>query len=214
MHILKESTYHSFAWRYLGLALTNLEEYSSAEEALDEAISLDIENPLAWAYLTIYCIKVDRKEQGLACLNELIKMKFKNVETTSDIAMLFYRNGDYNIAANLYRRIMIIDKTNIDAQIKLADIYYTKFEDQKKKEAIDILKNALQYANDEKEKNLIMELVQRYENQIDYSRNSGYNNNEGGFYGDSENIGKSGNMDLTLHSEIKENESEIKDNFS
>ena len=214
LHILKESTYHSFAWRYLGLALTNLEEYSSAEEALNEAISLDIENPLAWAYLTIYCIKVDRKEQGLACLNELIKMKFKNVETTSDIAMLFYKNGDYNIAANLYRRIMTIDKTHIDAQIKLADIYYTKFEDQKKKEAIDILKNALQYANDEKEKNSIMELIQRYENQIDYSRNSGYNNNEGGFFGDSENIGKSGNMDLSLHTEIKENESEIKDNFS
>ena len=168
---------------------------------------------MAWAYLTIYCIKVDRKEQGLACLNELIKMKFKNVETTSDIAMLFYKNGDYNIAANLYRRIMIIDKTHIDAQIKLADIYYTKFEDQKKKEAIDILKNALQYANDEKEKNSIMELIQRYENQIDYSRNSGYNN-EGGFYGESENIGKSGNMDLSLHSDIKENESEIKDNFS
>ena len=168
LHILKESTYHSFAWRYLGLALTNLEEYSSAED----------------------------------------------VETTSDIAMLFYKNGDYNIAANLYRRIMTIDKTHIDAQIKLADIYYTKFEDQKKKEAIDILKNALQYANDEKEKNSIMELIQRYENQIDYSRNSGYNNNEGGFFGDSENIGKSGNMDLSLHTEIKENESEIKDNFS
>lgn len=59
-----------------------------------------------------------------------------------------------------------------------------------------------------------MELIQRYENQIDYSRNSGYNNNEGGFFGDSENIGKSGNMDLSLHTEIKENESEIKDNFS
>ena len=213
LHILKESTYHSFAWRYLGLALTNLEEYSSAEEALDEAISLDIENPLAWAYLTIYCIKVERKEQGLACLNELIKMKFKNVETTSDIAMLLYKNGEYNIAANLYRRIMMIDKTYIDAQIKLAEIYYTKFEETRKRDAIDILKNALQYANDEKEKNGIMELIQMYENQMDYSRNSQANHG-GGLSNDSENLGKSVNMGLSLQSEIKANESEIKDNFS
>ena len=131
LHILKESTYHNFAWRYLGLALTNLEEYSSAEEALNEAISLDIENPFAWAYLTIFCVKVERKEQAMDCLNEIIKMKFKDIEITSDIAMLFYKNNDYNIAANLYRRIMIIDKTYIDAYLKLAEIYYMKFEEPK-----------------------------------------------------------------------------------
>ena len=212
LHILKESTYHSFAWRYLGLALTNLEEYSSAEESLNEAISLDIENPFAWAYLTIYCIKVERKEQALACLNELIKMKFKNVETTCDIAMLFYKNNDYNIAANLYKRIMIIDKKYIDAQIKLAEIYYMKFEEPKKKEAIDILKNAIQYASDEKEKNGISELIQMYENQMDYSKYSQYNN--GGISNDTDNnIGKSGHMDLTLHSNVNGDDSEIKDNF-
>ncbi len=61
------------------------------------------------------------------CLNELIKMKFKDVETTSDITMLFYKNKDYNIVANLYRRI--IDKTYIDAYLKLAEIYYMKFEE-------------------------------------------------------------------------------------
>ena len=211
LHILKESTYHSFAWRYLGLALTNLEEYSSAEEALDEAISLDIENPFAWAYLTIFCIKVERKEQALACLNELIKMKFKNVETTSDIAMLFYKNNDYNIAANLYRRVMIIDKTYIDAQVKLAEIYFMKFEEPKKKEAIDILKNAIQYAMDEKEKNGIMELIQIYENQMD--NNSQYNG--GGFSNnDSDNVGKSGQMGLSLHSNANGEDSEIKDNFN
>ena len=212
LHILKESTYHSFAWRYLGLALTNLEEYSSAEEALNEAISLDIENPFAWAYLTIYCVKVERKEQAMACLNELIKMKFKNVETTSDIAMLFYKNNDYNIAANLYRRIMIIDKTYIDAQIKLAEIYYMKFEEPRKKEAIDILKNAIQYAVDEKEKNGILELIQIYENQMDYSRNSQYNNGNG-LSNDTENV-KSKHMDFSLHSNANGEDSEIKDNFS
>ena len=207
LHILKESTYHSFAWRYLGLALTNLEEYSSAEEALNEAISLDIENPFAWAYLTIYCIKVERKEQAMACLNELIKMKFKNAETTADIAALFYKKNDYNIAANLYRRIMIIDKTYIDAQIKLAEIYALKLEEPRKKEAIDILKNAIQYSNDEKEKNVILELIQMYENQAD-SQN--YNNDNSTIKED-----KSGNVDLSLHSNVNNGEdSEIKDNFS
>ena len=206
LHILKESTYHSFAWRYLGLALTNLEEYSSAEEALNEAISLDIENPFAWAYLTIYCIKVERKEQAMACLNELIKMKFKDVETIATIAALFYKEGENNIALNLYRRIIIIDKTYIDAQIKLAEIYFMKFDD-KKKEAIDILKNAIQYAMDEKEKNGILELIQLYENQAE-NNNSDFENIA---QNDSENIQKIEKMDLSLHSK---EDSEIKDNFS
>ena len=205
LHILKESIYHSFAWRYLGLALTSLKEYSAAEEAINEAISLDIENPYTWAYLTIYCINVGRKEQALACLNELIKMKFSNVETTADIAALLYKNDEYNIAANLYKRIIYLDKTFIDAQIKLAEIYFMKFDEPKKKEAIDILKNALQYATDEKEKNSIAEFIQNYENQIDNSQIGKTNVNE------TENsLGK----DLSIHSQNNNDDSEIKDNFS
>ena len=206
LHILKESPLHSFAWRYLGLALTNLEEYSAAEEALNESISLDIENPHAWAYLTLFCIKVKRNEQAMACLNELIKMKFKDVETIATIAALFYKEGENNIALNLYRRIIIIDKTYIDAQIKLAEIYFMKFDD-KKKEAIDILKNAIQYAMDEKEKNGILELIQLYENQAE-NNNSDFENIA---QNDSENIQKIEKMDLSLHSK---EDSEIKDNFS
>ena len=204
LHILKESPFHSFAWRYLGLALTNLGEYSAAEEALNESISLDIENPLTWAFLTIFCIKVKRNEQAMACLNELIKMKFKDVETISIIAALFYKNGQTNIAMNLYKRIIMIDKTYIDAQIKLAEIYFMKFDD-KKKEAIDILKNAVPYALDEKEKNGIFELIQVYENQMDEIDNLGGQN-------DSVNIKRSEHMDLSLHS--KEEDSEVKDNFT
>ena len=204
LHILKESPFHSFAWRYLGLALTNLEEYSSAEEALNESISLDIENSLTWAFLTIFCIKVKRNEQAMACLNELIKMKFKDVETISIIAALFYKNGETNIAMNLYKRIILIDKTYIDAQIKLAEIYFMKIDD-KKKEAIDILKNAIPYALDEKEKNGIFELIQLYENQMDELDNIREQN-------DSENLNKINHMDLSLHS--KEEDSEVKDNFT
>ena len=209
LHILKDSVYHSFAWRYLGLALTHLGEYDGAEEALDEAILLDIENPLTWAYLTMFCINVGRREHALACLNELIKMKFNQIEITSDIALLFYKNNDFNIAANLYKRIINFDKTYIDAQVKLAEIYFMKFDEPKKKEAIEILKNSLQYAQDEKEKNSILQFIQIYENQIDYAKNSINNQNS---IDNTENIGNNMNMDINLESQGNE-ESEFKDNF-
>ena len=209
LHILKDSVYHSFAWRYLGLALTYLSEFDAAEEALNEAILLDIENPLTWAYLTMFCINVGRREQALASLNELIKMKFNQIDITSDIALLFYKNNDCNIAANLYKRIINFDKTYIDAQVKLAEIYFMKFDEPKKKEAIEILKNSLQYATDEKEKNSILQFIQIYENQIDYNKNS--INNQGNSIDNSE-IGNNMHMDMNLESQVNE-ESEFKDNF-
>ena len=209
LHILKDSVYHSFAWRYLGLALTYLSEFDAAEEALNEAILLDIENPLTWAYLTMFCINVGRREQALASLNELIKMKFNQIDITSDIALLFYKNNDFNIAANLYKRIINFDKTYIDAQVKLAEIYFMKFDEPKKKEAIEILKNSLQYATDEKEKNSILQFIQIYENQIDYNKNS--INNQGNSIDNSE-IGNNMHMDMNLESQVNE-ESEFKDNF-
>ena len=82
LHILKESSLHSFAWRYLGLALTNLEEYEAAEEALNEAILLDIENPLTWAYLTMFCIKVkikSTKNTEFLLDNIIYEYEFKNI---------------------------------------------------------------------------------------------------------------------------------------
>ena len=202
LQILRDSVYHSFAWRYLGLALTNLEEYEAAEEALNEAILLDIENPLTWAYLTMFCIKVKRKEQALACLNELIKMKFNIIDITSEIASLFYKENEIMIAANLYKRIINLDKTYIDAQVKLAEIYFMKFDDSKKKEAIDILKNSLQYATDDKEKRNILQFIQIYENQIDYGKTGNqvsekFENN---------------NSNMNAESGVNE-DSEFKDNF-
>ena len=206
LQILRSSVYHSFAWRYLGLALTNLEEYEAAEEALNEAILLDIENPLTWAYLTMFCIKVKRKEQALACLNELIKMKFNQIEITSEIASLFYKENEINIAANLYKRIINLDKTYIDAQVKLAEIYFMKFEGNKKKEAIDILKNSLQYATDDKEKRSILQFIQIYENQIDYGNAVNQNSENRSMLSNNKNI------EMNFESHVKE-DSEFKDNF-
>ena len=150
-----------------------------------------------------------RREQALANLNELIKMKFNQIDITSDIALLFYKNNDFNIAANLYKRIINFDKTYIDAQVKLAEIYFMKFDEPKKKEAIEILKNSLQYATDEKEKNSILQFIQIYENQIDYNKNS--INNQGNSIDNSE-IGNNMHMDMNLESQVNE-ESEFKDNF-
>ena len=197
LKILGDSVYHSFAWRYLGLALTNLKEYESAEESLNEAIILDIENAYTWAYLTMFCINVKRNDEAYQCLNELLKMKFKDVEITLEIADLFEKSGVHNIASNLYKRIINIDKTFIDAQIKLSEIYAHNFDDdKKKKEAIDILKNALQYTKDEKEKQKIYAHIKNYENQedinfkvddaLDEINYGEISKNSGGFVEDSE----------------------------
>ena len=204
LQILKDSVYHSFAWRYLGLSLTNLEEYEAAEEALNEAILLDIENPLTWAYLTMFCIKVKRGEQALACLNELIKMNFTQIDITSEIASLFYKEDEIKIAVNLYKRIINLDKTYIDAQVKLAEIYFMKFDESKKKEAIEILKNSLQYSTDDKEKRNILQFIQIYENQIDYGKS--------GIQSERDDLSKNKNMELNFESHVNE-ESEFKDNF-
>ena len=133
MHILKDSILHSFAWRYLGLALTRLNEYIAAEEALNEAVLLDIENPITWAYMTMFCIDIHRNEEAIECMNELIKMKFNDIELLNEIAQLFFKNNDFVIACNLYKRIININKNYIDAYIKLAEIYFMKFDDNKKK---------------------------------------------------------------------------------
>ena len=176
MHILKDSVLHSFAWRYLGLALTRLNEFIAAEEALNEAVLLDIENPISRAYMTMFCIEIKRNEEAYDCLNELIKMKFNDTELLNEIAQLFYKNDDYVVASNLYKRIIHFNKNFVDAYIKLAEIYYMKFDENKKKEAIEILKNSLEFTTDEKEKESIEEFINVYENQL--GNNSNEDNNE------------------------------------
>ena len=177
MHILKDSELHSFAWRYLGLALTRLNEFIAAEEALNEAVLLDIENPISWAYMTMFCIEINRNEEAYDCLNELIKMKFSDTELLNEIAQLFYKNNDFVVASNLYKRIIHFNKNFVDAYIKLAEIYYMKFED-KKQEAIQILKNSLEFTTDEKEKDSIEEFINVYENQLGNNNNDDNDNND------------------------------------
>ena len=201
LHILKEGTNNSFAWRYLGLALTRLGEFESAEEALNETILLDIENPQSWAYLTMFCIEVGRKKQAYECLNELLKMNYEEIETISEIAQMFYHSGDFEIAADLYKRVISIEPKFLDSYIKLAEIYFMKYDNTKKREAIAILKNGINYASDEKEKNSILEFISMYESQMEYGANNilDINNNE---------------MNITGESNIqKDNGPNMKDSF-
>ena len=186
LHILKEGASNSFAWRYLGLALTRLGEFEAAEEALNETILLDIENTESWAYMTMFCIEVGRKRQAYECLNEILKMNYNNIEVISEIAQMFHHSGDFEIAADLYKRIINIEPKFMEAHFRLADIYYLKYEN-KKEEAIAILKNALNYATDEKEKNSILQLIEMNEKQMEYRNNNilDVNDNEMNITGES-----------------------------
>ena len=74
----------------------------------------------------------------------------------------------------------------MEAHFRLADIYYLKYEN-KKEEAIAILKNALNYATDEKEKNSILQLIEMNEKQMEYRNNNilDVNDNEMNITGES-----------------------------
>ena len=90
--ILRDSVEHSFAWRYLGFVLTKLGEYDQAEKALTQANLLDVENPTIWAYLTLFCLHTKRRNQAIECLNELIKVNFRDIELLKEIASLFMKS--------------------------------------------------------------------------------------------------------------------------
>jgi len=92
--LIKES--YGFAWSYLGLAYTRLEQYDKAEEALNQANLLDIDNPDNWGYLTLFCLLTDRKPQALECLNELRKATYDDTGILAEIANLFYKNYGNN----------------------------------------------------------------------------------------------------------------------
>ena len=103
--ILRDNVEHSFGWRYLGYSLTKLGEYDEAEKALRRANLLDIENPVIWAYLTIYCLSTGKKNQAMECLNELSKVNFCDIELMKEIGNLFLDMKEYEVAKNIFMKI-------------------------------------------------------------------------------------------------------------
>ena len=145
--IIKFDPEASYAWRYLGYSLTELSDFEDAEKALMKANILDVENPLIWAYLTIFNLNNGKKYQAVECFNELNKVNYNDVNIMKQIAKLFYDMGEYEIAKNIYLKIKDQEKTDGDCYLKIANIYNGKL--SQKKEALDILKEGLEKVMDE-----------------------------------------------------------------
>ena len=161
--IVKNDPEASFAWRYLGYALTQLGDSSEAEKALMKANILDIDNPLIWAYLAIFNLNNGRKNQALECFNELCKVNYNDVKVMKQIANLFYDIEEYQITINIYRKIKEQEKTDGDCYIKIAKIYDEKLD--QKNEALKILKEGLDSVLDDSAHQEIELLIQKIEKE-------------------------------------------------
>ena len=161
--IIKNDPEASFAWRYLGYALTQLGDSAEAEKALMKANILDIDNPLIWAYLAIFNLNNGRKNQALECFNELCKVNYNDVKVMKQIANLFYDIEEYQITINIYRKIKEQEKTDGDCYIKIAKIYDEKLD--QKNEALKILKEGLDTVLDDGTHQEIELLIQKIEKE-------------------------------------------------
>ena len=161
--IIKSDPEASYAWRYLGYALTQLSEFEEAEKALMKANILDVENPLIWAYLAIFDLNNGKKHQALECFNELNKVNYNDVNIMKQIAKLFYDMEEYEIAKNIYLKIKEQEKTDGDCYLKIANIYNEKL--SQKKEALNILKEGLDKVMDEKYHQDIENLIKDIEQE-------------------------------------------------
>ena len=161
--IIKSDPEASYAWRYLGFALTQLSEFEDAERALMKANMLDVENPLIWAYLTIFDLNNGKKNQAIECFNELNKVNYNDVNVMKQIAKLFYNLKEYEIAKNIYIKIKDQEKTDGDCYLKIANIYNEKLSN--KKEALKVLKEGLDTVMDEKYHQEIEKLMKDIEQE-------------------------------------------------
>ena len=161
--IIKYDPEASYAWRYLGYSLTQLAEFEDAEKALMKANILDVENPLIWAYLTIFNLNNGKKYQALECFNELNKVNYNDVNIMKQIAQLFYDMEEYVITKNIYLKIKDQEKTDGDCYLKIANIYNEKL--SQKQEALNILKEGLEKVMDDKYHQNIEKLMKDIEQE-------------------------------------------------
>ena len=212
--ILRDNVEHSFGWRYLGYSLTKLGEYDEAEKALRRANLLDIENPVIWAYLTIYCLSTGKKNQALECLNELSKVNFCDIELMKEIGNLFLNMKEYEVAKNIFMKIKKEDITDGTNYLIIAKIYYNCM--NKRKEALDILKEGNEKIPEGKLKQEIEYLIENISREEE-NLITGINDSDQGFNinisvmnkdkeeNDSENVN---NIEEENKSEMKENDEE------
>ena len=161
--IIKIDPEASFAWRYLGYALTQLGDSTEAEKALMKANIFDVDNPLIWAYLAIFNLNNGKKYQALECFNELCKVNYGDVKIMKQIANLFYDIEEYEITINIYKKIKEQEKTDGDCYIKIAQIYDEKLDN--KQEALKILKEGLDKVLEDSVHQEIELLIQKIEKE-------------------------------------------------
>ena len=193
--ILRDNYEHSFGWRYLGYSLTKLGEYDEAEKALRRANLLDIENPIIWAYLTIYCLSTDKKNQALECLNELRKVNFCDIDLMKEIGGLFLDIKEYEVAKNIFVKIKNEDVNDGNNYLIIAKIYYNNL--NKKKEALDVLKEGNEKI-----------LEGKYKQDIEYFIEKILREEENLITGNDNNEEELGNNNISQLSKEKENDSE------
>ena len=161
--ILKYDPEASYAYRYLGFALTQLSEFEEAEKSLMKANILDVDNPLIWAYLAIFDLNNGKKYQAIECFNELNKVNYSDVNVMKQIANLFYDLKEYTIAKNIYMKIKDQEKTDGDCYLKIASIYSENLSE--KNEAVKILKEGLDVVMDEQYHQQIENLMKDIEQE-------------------------------------------------
>jgi tetratricopeptide (TPR) repeat protein len=161
--IIKYDQEASYAWRYLGYSLTQLAEFEEAEKALMKANILDVENPLIWAYLTIFDLNNGKKYQALECFNELNKVNYNDVKIMKQIAKLFYDLEEYEISKNIYLKIKDQEKTDGDCYLKIAKIFNEKL--SQRQEALNILKEGLDKVMDDNYHQDIEKLIKDIEQE-------------------------------------------------
>ena len=202
--IIKNNPEASFAYRYLGYSLTQLGDSTEAEKALMKANILDVENPLIWAYLTIFNLNNGKKYQALECFNELCKVNYNDVNTMKQIAELFYGINEFEITINIYKRIKDQEKTDGDCYIKMAKIYDEKLD--QKKEALKILKEGLDKVMDDAAHQEIELLIKKIEKE-ELDLILGVNDNKENEC-DNVTVEKQSNKEFNLN---LENNSDVKD---
>ena len=175
-NILKICPNFSFAWKFLGLTLTKLGEFEEAEKALSKANLFDVENASIWANMIIFCLNTGKIKQAVECLNELNRVNYSDEKSLEEIAEMFFNLNEFEISANVYKKIIKINYNRTDIILKIADIYFNHLLD-KKNEALEFLKNNMNLVDEDKKKE-IEDAYNKYNKEMECLLTGENDNNE------------------------------------
>ena len=127
--------------------------------------------------MVIFCLNTGKINQAVECLNELNRVNYNDEKSLEEIAENFYNLKQYEIAANVYRKIVDYNKNRTDIYLKIADIYFNNIEG-KKQEAIEFLKSNLKFIDENNEhKKEIEDIYNKYNKEMEMLLTGEENNN-------------------------------------